>query len=108
MSEPQQQSQSYILSSNPCSAKTRSYKFLESIAQKCSAKENSVYRKILSLKTERQKLRERRKKVKAAIKEKYMQLESLETEIDSKDIEISRLESLKEAESESDSEINMR
>ncbi len=43
---------------------------------------------------------ERRKKVKAAIKDKYMQLESLEQQIDNLDIEISRLMSFRENESD--------
>jgi hypothetical protein len=48
------------------------------------------------------------KKLKTVLKEKYMHLQSLEQEIDNKDVKISRLESLKEIESESGSEMSMR
>jgi predicted nucleic acid-binding Zn-ribbon protein len=108
MSSPMQ-TQSYAVSSNPSSAsKNRTYRFLESIAQNSSSKENSVYMKILSLRTEKQKLRERRKKLKAAIKDKYMNLQSIEQQIDIIGIEISRLESIKEKDSDSDSQMSMR
>ena len=105
MSE-QMQTQTYATGSRPTVVKSRAFQFLESIAIKNNVKENSVYRKILSLRTEKQKLRERRKKVKATIKEKYMQLESLEQQIDNLDIEISRLEQLKS--NESDSDVDMK
>jgi len=74
------------------------FRFLESIALNVSAKENSVLRKC-SVSPEKQRLIERRKKVKAAMKDKYMQL-SLLTQIDNLDIEISRLMSLRENESD--------
>jgi TolA-binding protein len=105
MSE-QMQTQVNAQSSNPAVARSKAFKFLESIALNNSVKENTVYRKILSLRTEKQKLKERRKKVKATIKEKYMQLESLEQQIDNLDIEISRLERLKS--NESDSDVDMK
>ncbi len=96
-------------SSNPsCATNNRAYRFLESIAQNSSSKENSVCRKILNLRTEIQKLGERRKKVKASIKDKYMNLESIEQQIDDINMEILRLEKLKEKESDSESEMSMR
>jgi len=99
MSEPQPQSQA-MGSNPPHASRSRAFRFLESIALNVSAKENSVLRKLLSLRTEKQRLIERRKKVKAAMKDKYMQLESLEQQIDNLDIEISRLMSLRENESD--------
>jgi chromosome segregation ATPase len=105
MSE-QMQTQVKAQSSNPAVVKSKAFKFLESIAVNNSVKENTVYRKILSLRTEKEKLKERRKKVKATIKDKYMQLESLEQQIDNLDIEISRLERLKS--NESDPDVDMK
>jgi hypothetical protein len=53
MSE-QMQTQVNAQSSNPAVARSKAFKFLESIALNNSVKENIVYRKILSLRTEQQ------------------------------------------------------
>jgi len=105
----QTQAQINVSSANPvCPSQARAFRFLESVAQNRKTHENSVYRKVLSLRTERQRIRERRKKVKVAIKDKYMQLESLEQQIDNLDIEIARLERLKDDDPDSDTEMSIR
>ena len=89
------------MGSNPIHAShSRAFRFLESNASNVKAKEDIVFRKLLSLRIEKQRLIERRKKGKVVIKDEYMQLESLEQQIDNLDIEISRLMNLRENESD--------
>ncbi len=90
--------------SNPVTAHERTTKFLESLLQNVSVPETDVYRQILTLKKEKNKLKERRKKIKAVLKAKTMEYESIEKDIEHKELEISRLEALREIEMESENE----
>jgi hypothetical protein len=64
------------LGSNP--QKSRAYRFLESVATNNAVKEISIQRKINQLLTERENAKKKQRKIKYTIKEKYMQLESVE------------------------------
>jgi hypothetical protein len=57
-----------MASSNPSTALERTSIFLESLFQNVAVNQTDVNRKILSIKTEINKLKERRKKAKAALK----------------------------------------
>ena len=83
------QTQTQIQGSIP--GEERAYKFLESIAQKNSVSNISIQRRIMTIKTQLQKEKQVRRKVKHTIKEKYLQLQNIQRQIDSLTKEISRL-----------------
>jgi predicted nucleic acid-binding Zn-ribbon protein len=95
-----------MASSNPSKADERTSKFLETLFQNVAVNQTDVERKILSIKTEINKLKERRKKAKAALKAKVMQYEAIEKAIEHKEQEICRLEALRDRELESEVEMD--
>ena len=99
--------QTQVAGSTPVSGSLRTFKFLENIAHNNSVSSISLGRRIMTLKTQLQKQKQDRRKVKYRIKGKYTQLENIENQIDSLTAEISRLTNYSR-EADSDEEVDLR
>ncbi len=83
---------------NSSTSSSRVLHFLESIARNTHSESTAIDRKIAQLKAQRKKLRENAKKTKQRIREQTDKLRLYEQEIDSIDLNITKLQNIREDE----------
>jgi peptidoglycan hydrolase CwlO-like protein len=83
---------------NSSTSSSRVLYFLESIARNTHSESTAIDRKIAQLKAQRKKLRENAKKTKQRIREQTDKLRLYEQEIDSIDLNITKLQNIREDE----------
>jgi chromosome segregation ATPase len=83
---------------NSFTSSSRVLHFLESIANDTRSESTAIDRKISQLKAQRKRLRENAKKIKQRIKEQTEKLRLTEQEIDNIDLNITKLQDIREDE----------